>query len=391
MSPRERLYAVACAAMFVFGMILVLPGTVLGRPETIAQFGLSLADRGLLISALFTGLLVGSFASGPIVDGLGPRRALAISSLLVAVCLPLVAAATTGLLAAAALGALGLVAASINTASNALSSDLFPEERGRRMNGIGIMVGLGGLAMPVATVLVSGLVTWRAVAVAGGVVAAAVAVVGGRLRGIEVAPLPAVSPAAALRRLSREPGFGWFCLLIMLGGGNEASVSGWTSSFLELSGFSAAAATWGLASLWVGFIASRALFHRRVDRNKAYAVTASAACGAVCVLVMVGARAGPVLAVMPFCLGMSIALVMPTALALAGERYPGNPGVLFGALLTLAQVGGMALPAAIGAVAERAGIRAGLALVAGSCGVIVVVVSVLSRPVRGWPGNVESD
>jgi fucose permease len=106
---------------------------------------------------------------------------------------------------------------------------------------------------------------------------------------------------------------------------------------------------------------------------------------------MVGARAGPVLAVMPFCLGMSIALVMPTALALAGERYPGNPGVLFGALLTLAQIGGMALPAAIGAVAERAGIRTGLALVAGSCGVIVVVVSVLSRPVRGWPGTVESD
>ena len=35
--PRERLYAVACAAMFVFGIILGLPGTVLGLPEVAAQ------------------------------------------------------------------------------------------------------------------------------------------------------------------------------------------------------------------------------------------------------------------------------------------------------------------------------------------------------------------
>ena len=386
MSPRERLYAVACAAMFVFGMILVLPGTVLGQPETIAQFGLSLADRGLLISALFTGLLVGSFASAPVVDGLGPRRALAMSSLLVAICLPLVAAATTGPLAAVAFGALGVAAASINTASNALSSDLFPAERGRRMNGIAILVGLGGLALPAVTVLVSGFFTWRAVAVAGGVLAAAVAAVGLRLDGLEEAAGPTVSPLAALRRFAREPGFGWFCLLIMLGGGNEASVSGWTSSFLELSGFAPATATWGLASLWVGFIVSRVLFLRRVDRDKPGVIVLSAACGAACVLVMAGVRAVPVLAFMPFCLGMALALVMPTALALAGERYPGSPGVLFGVLLTLAQVGGMALPAAIGAVAERAGIRAGLTLVAGSCALVVLSVLALSRPVRGVPG-----
>ena len=56
-SPRERLYVVSCAGMFVFGMILGLPGTVLGQPETVQQFGLTLADRGLLISTLFTARL----------------------------------------------------------------------------------------------------------------------------------------------------------------------------------------------------------------------------------------------------------------------------------------------------------------------------------------------
>ena len=69
--PGERLYAVACAGMFVFGMMLGLPGTVLGQSETVAQFGLTLADRGLLIATLFAGLLVGSFLSGALVDSLG--------------------------------------------------------------------------------------------------------------------------------------------------------------------------------------------------------------------------------------------------------------------------------------------------------------------------------
>src|SRR5262245_46792002 len=147
-SPRERLYAVACAGMFVFGMILGLPGTVLGQPDTVTQFGLTLADRGVLIATLFAGLLIGSLLSGPLVDALGQRLALVLSSALVALCLPLVAMASNAAVAESALFALGVASASINTASNAFSSELFPDERGRRMNGIAIMVGLGGLAMP---------------------------------------------------------------------------------------------------------------------------------------------------------------------------------------------------------------------------------------------------
>jgi MFS family permease len=171
---RERLFAVSCGGMFVFGMILGLPGTVLGLPETVQQFGLTLADRGLLIATLFAGLLLGSLLSGPLVDALGQRAALLVSSALVALCLPLFALATSFLVASSALIALGLASASINTASNALSSELFPGERGRRMNMIAVMVGLGGLTMPTATVLASASVSWRAVVIGGGVLSGVV-------------------------------------------------------------------------------------------------------------------------------------------------------------------------------------------------------------------------
>ena len=69
--PRHTLYLVACAGMFVFGMVLALPGTVLALPDVVSRFELTLATRGLLISALFLGLLGGSFV--PLGDGLFAR------------------------------------------------------------------------------------------------------------------------------------------------------------------------------------------------------------------------------------------------------------------------------------------------------------------------------
>src|SRR5262245_5118138 len=77
---RDRLYAVACASMLVYGIVLGLPGTVLGLPETAAEFGLTLTSRGSLISALFVGLLIGSVVSGAVVHALGYRASLALSS-----------------------------------------------------------------------------------------------------------------------------------------------------------------------------------------------------------------------------------------------------------------------------------------------------------------------
>jgi fucose permease len=364
--------------MFVFGMILGLPGTVLGQPEMVEQFGLTLADRGLLIATLFAGLLVGSFVSGPLVDATGQRVALVLSSSLVATCLPLFAIARSGAVAAATLLALGLASASINTASNALSSELFPEERGRRMNVIAIMVGLGGLAMPTATVLASDFVSWRIVVIAGGVVSALVARFTVRLPTVPSAITRREGVISALRQFARQPEFKWFLLLVMLGGGNEASMAGWTTSFVIASGLSASVATWVLSSHWLGLILSRALFSSRVDNVKEVAIERSALLSAVVIAVLVVSDSPTIAMIGPLAAGACMALVMPTSLALAGARIQGNPGSLFGGLLTVAQVGGMLVPASIGFIAEQTNVRLGLAILIGSYGAIVLIVRRLS-------------
>jgi MFS family permease len=355
-----RLYAVACASMFTFGIVLALPGTVLGLDDAVAQFGLTLTDRGTLISALFVGLLTGSALSGPVVDRFGQRAALAASAGLVAVCLPLFAIAGSFFPAAAALAALGVASAGMNTAANALSSDLFPLERGRRMNGLALMVGVGGLALPSVAALAAGYVSWRVIVLSGAAVSMLVAVAA------VVIDVPAIPPRArageAFATVLRQRGFGWFVLLLLLGPATEASMAGWTSTYLGAMGLSPAAATWALSSHWLGLVAGRLIFSPHVDRGKSAAIARAALAGAACLALFVAAPWTWLLAVTPFAIGLAIAVVVPTSLALAGERYPRHAGTLFGILLTFAQAGAMVMPAAIGVVASRFGLRAGLSL-----------------------------
>lgn len=353
--------------MLVYGIILSLPGTVLGLPETAAELGLTLTGRGTLISALFLGLLVGSLLSGPMVDALGYRASLALSSGLVALAMPLLTVARTSLFAGIAIVALGVASAGMNTASNALSSDLFPGDRARRMNRLAILVGIGGVMMPVTTVVSSVIVSWRTIVVAGGVLALVVAVACAWVPPVTSVETRRHSLRVALRRFARQPGFVWLAAALLLGGGNEAALAGWTSTYVQAAGFSASASTWILASHWLGLIVARVTLSPRVEHVKAAAVIRSAVAGAACIAVFVIARADVWLAVMPFVIGAAIALAVPTMLAISGDRYPGNPGALFGLLLTLLQVGGIALPAAIGVVSDRAGLRPGLALLVVSC------------------------
>ena len=365
--------------MFVFGIILSLPGTVVGLPEAAAQFELTLADRGALISTLFIGLLIGSALSGPIVDTLGQRGSLAASAALVAIGLPLFALASSFLAAASALAALGVACAGVNTAANALSSDLFPSERGRRMNIIALMVGLGGLALPLATAVAAAFISWRVIVFGGGALAALVAVWGTAVR----APARIVQHQGwgGMRAVLGERGIAWSCAMVLLAAGTEASMAGWISTYLGANGFSAAAATWILSSHWLGLVVARIVFAGRVDRNPAGAVRWAALSGSLAIAGFSMVPTTAVLAAGPFVIGMAIAVVMPTSLALAGERYRVNAGALFGILLTIAQLGGIIMPALVGVVAESVGLRAGVSRAAAN-GVLIVVAMQRARAAR---------
>jgi fucose permease len=380
--PRQTLYLIALAAMFVFGMVLALPGTVIGLPEVAERLHLSLASRGVLISGLFLGLLLGSVVTGLLVDRVGHRAALGGSAFLIAVCLPLFAAAPTFALATVALAAIGMASAGVNTASNALSSDLFPEERGRRMNGLAVAVGAGGLSFPAAIALSAGHVAWSWIVWIGAALAVGVAVTAGMMNGLAPSRPRASRGAGGIADVVRQPGLVWIGLLLMLGGGSEASMAGFTSTYLSTLGVASSTATWALSWHWMGLIAGRLAFAGRVDRAKARAIVIASSAGAAAALVLVAASSPIALMAAPCVVGLAIGIIMPTGLALGGERYPRNAGTLFGVLLAVAQVGAMVLPAVIGTVSQQAGVRAGMGILVVSNMLIAAIAAKAMRPAR---------
>lgn len=369
--PEEHLYTVACAAMLVFGVVLSLPGTIVGLPDVVAQFDLTLAARGTLISTLFFGMLIGCLVGGPIVDAVGQRTSLASSTAMTAASMMLFAFASTFTAAGAALVAVGVGCSGMNISANALSSDLFPDERGRRMNGIAIMVGVGGLLMPAATALLTMLVSWRAVVFGAGIAALLVAAAVSRVTAPPRGPKHHWIDAS--RQILRQPEFAAVGVLVLLGAANENLMAGWTSTYLNAEGFSPGASTWLLSSHWLGLIVGRSVLSARVERRKSGAIAVCALVGAAIIAAFITVPLHWVLAAAPFAIGAAIGIIVPTSLALGGERLQGNAGTLFGLLLTMAQVGGMTAPAIVGALAERWSIRVGLSLLVVNSLAIVAV------------------
>ncbi len=77
--------------------------------------------------------------------------------------------------------------------------------------------------------------------------------------------------------------------------------------------------------------------------------------------------------------GLSFAAIYPTTLAIAADHYQRLAGTIFGLLFAVGLLGGMSFPWAIGHIAERFGMRAGMILPLAGAVMITILVSVIAR------------
>ena len=131
--PRS-LFVSACAGIFVFGTVLAILGTVFGLPAMRARLHVNLAQEGTLFLLLYLGIFAASLAVGPLIDHLGYKMNLLVSSLIVASAMVSFAGAHSFGAATAAAILLGLGGGGLNTSKNALVSDLYGEQRGPMLN-----------------------------------------------------------------------------------------------------------------------------------------------------------------------------------------------------------------------------------------------------------------
>jgi fucose permease len=335
---RASLLATVNACMFVFGIVLLLMGSLLPT----LKFGN--ARSGSLGSFPLLGILVATALVGPALDKLGAKAALAVALALIASALASIPSlASFAALAVAAL-VYGLGAGVLNAAANALVSGLSASGRGAALNLLGFSFSLGAVAAPLLLSLTTGRFSSATVLYA---LAASSALV---LLFVLIqkfpAPTHASTPLGSLLKVLDQPIVWLFGALLFFESCNENCMFVWAAKVaqellhtsaqraeLVLLGLSASMGAGRLfAVLWLKWIG---------DRNTVLlsaGITVTGAITALSSAMFAGVATG-------FCIvGLGLSAIFPTILGMAGDRFPRETGTVFGAIIAVGLVGGIAGP-----------------------------------------------
>jgi len=360
MIRRSVLFGGAAAGIFVFGIVMAILGTLFGLPEMRARLGINLAQQGTVFLLLYVGIFVSTVVAGPGIDAIGNKFILVAASLLVAL-------AMLGFLRAHSFAAtagpavlLGLGGGGLNITTNALVSDLYGEKRGPMLNALGIFYGIGALCIPLLAAVIAGHFTIpQLLGICAGM-AGLCAVV------FALMEFPAAVEAQSFSwreawRVVQYPGVLLIGVLLFCQSGNEASIAGWTSTYVGEAGLGAQVATVVLAVYWASLMLGRLMAAQLLGFvRKTQLVMASAVGAFAGAWILIASQSTLMLMVGAIVLGLSYASVFPTVLAIAGDAYQKMAGTVFGLLFAIALLGGMTFPWVIGHIADAVNVRAGM-------------------------------
>lgn len=379
---REILLMAACAGIFVFGIVLALLGTLFGLPGMRERLGIGMAGQGDLFLLLFFGVFASTLVAGPTIDRYGNKIVLVFSSAAVAVALCGFAMAHSLAVAAGAALLIGVGGGGLNTSTNVLVSDLYGERRGPMLNILGIFFGFGALCMPFLAASLAETFSIDQLLVGTALPAL--------LASTAFAAL-AFPPAREGHKFSfremlgaaRQRGVLWLALLLFFTSGIEASVGGWTTTYLTQQGAPARIATWILAGFWGCLMLGRLLaaqLLRWIRKERLVFLSGLggvAGCSLLALSGSFGGRAAGVLLA-----GLAFAAIFPTTLAIAGDRYSRFAGSVFSVLFAVALLGGMSFPWAIGRAASLGGLRTGMLLPVIGAAMISLLAMVIEKDGR---------
>lgn len=376
---KGRLIAAAILAIFVYGMIASVAGTIV--PDVSKRFALTPEQIGNVFLAQAVGLIIASVSVGPLLDNKGKKTGLLLGFLLIAIALFAVPNSTGYYMIMPFMLLLGLGGGIIVTAANALVSDISEERRASTLNLLNLFFGLGGLATPFIganllnhnTIALCYLIAGLAVATLVFHMSTAMPPPTGA-RGFKFSEAGPLLGSAKLFLLS---------LLLFLYVSCEVGVWNWLPKHLEAQGIAASTAL-NILSLGfaLGLLIGRVVVSRILIRVPAATVTLVAALlMAVTTYGMLQTGDATLAAVLVFLAGVAMAPVFPTTLAMVGDAFPRMTSTAMGIAITTGWIGLAVSSSIIGAIAgsDPARIKTAL-LVLPVFSVLMIFVNLAVRP-----------
>ena len=341
----------AIAAIFVYGMIAAMLGTIL--PNLSDRFRLTPAQNGTIAFAQAVGLIIASVGVGPLLDNEGKRIGLILGLALIAIALYALPRSPGFRSILFLLFLLGMGGGIVVTGANALVSDIGGAHRAIALNLVNLFFGLGGLATPFvsANLFKSNWVRLCYTVASLTIVALAIQA---------VTSMPAPTGGASLRFLVADAGpvlgrpllflLGLFLFLYIT---CEVGVWNWLPRHLIAQGIPESRAL-NILSLGfaLGLLVGRIGVSPILMRVPAIDVTlAASAAMAVTTFLMLRTRKPTAAFALVFLAGVSMAPVFPTTLAIVGDAFPRMTGTAIGFVITCGWVGLAVSSRIIGAIA----------------------------------------
>jgi fucose permease len=339
----------AILAIFVYGMIAAMLGTIL--PELSARFHLTPRQNGSIAFCQALGLIVASVSVGPLIDNEGKKTGLVLGLALITLALLLLPRSSGFASIATYLLLLGLGGGIIVTAANALGSDVTPDRRGTTLNLLNLFFGLGGFATPFIS---ANLLHRNSVRLC-----YLVAALTGATLLINIAtPMPQPTGAQSfvfseIGGVVGRPQLWLLALFLFLYVASEVGVWNWLVQHLIAQGIPESRAlnvlSFGFA---LGMLIGRVGVSQVLISVSALTVTLVAAIlMLITTYLMLQTRDPKATWILVFLAGVSMAPVFPTTLAIVGDAFPRMTGTAMGIVITSGWIGLAVSSRIIGSIA----------------------------------------
>jgi MFS transporter, FHS family, L-fucose permease len=370
----------ACVAIFVYGMVSSMLGTI--NPGLANRFHLDNVQTGYLALAQGLGFVIASVLGGALMDRKGKKIGILLGLGLVAAALFLLANAPGYTAIIVAMVGLGIGAGIILTGANALGSDVSESKRAAILNFLNIFVGLGGLATPfVAGNLLSGDAV--RVAYAGAIITSATFVL--HLLTKMPSPIRAVSGVSSQTSsgVFRRPVLYVLALIIFLYTACEFGIWNWLVKYLISRGIQESSALNVLSlGFALGLLLGRvAIAPILLKIPPLHVVLAAAVLMAITTYSVLQVSDPKMAAVAVFCSGLAMAPVFPTTLAVLANIFQQGTATAIGFTITCGFTGLTVSSPIIGwlSATNPGGLRTGLMVLPIFSIVIVGIILLLLR------------
>jgi fucose permease len=339
----------AILAIFVYGMIAAMLGTIL--PGLSERFKLTPRQNGTIAFFQALGLMIASVGVGPLIDNQGKKIGLVLGLALIAAALGLLPRSRGFGGLVALLFVLGLGGGIVVTGANALVSDVAESYRGTALNLVNLFFGLGGMATPFISANLLKRDTVKLCYAAGTFAVVALLV---QL----AAPIP--GPAGGQSFVLAEAGtvlgrpilflLGLFLFLYV---SCEVGIWNWLTQHLVAQGIPESRALNVLSlGFALGILLGRVAVSPVLISVSPQRVTLVAS-AAMALTTWLALRARKVMSawILVFLAGVAMAPVFPTTLAIVGNAFPRMTGTAIGFAITCGWLGLAVSSRIIGAIA----------------------------------------